>query len=303
MIFLKFSYEYHYATKNINKAMKTLLKTSALFLIIISVSCTDVIDVTVQDGATRLVIEASLDWEKGTTGSQQTIQLSNSTSYFDEITTSPVSGASVIVTNDSDATKFIFTDENNGDYTTYSFVPVIGQSYTMQVIYNGETYTATETLNAIPEITDIYQTAEDGFDTELLEVHVIFNDPEDEENNYLFKFQKRGVLLPDLEIGYDEFVNGNEIDWWSEAEENEDTEAIEAFTPGDIVDIEMYGISTPYKDYMEILTNQLEEGGLFDTTPVALKGNCINLANPANYAHGYFRLTEVNKTSYTFVEK
>ena len=50
---------------------------------------------------------------------------------------------------------------------------------------------------------------------------------------------------------------------------------------------------------MDILIDQIGGVGLFQATPVAVKGNCVNQTNPDNYAHGYFRLTEVNKASYT----
>ncbi|MEM8847438.1 MAG: hypothetical protein AAGD17_10085 [Bacteroidota bacterium] len=72
--------------------------------------------------------------------------------------------------------------------------------------------------------------------------------------------------------------------------------------PGDVVDIEMYGISRDYYDYIKIFISQLGGVGLFEATPVAVRGNCINETSPENYAFGYFRLTEVDKTSYTFVE-
>ena len=49
-----------------------------------------------------------------------------------------------------------------------------------------------------------------------------------------------------------------------------------------------------------LLINQSESGGPFDTTPVALRGNCTNQNDPNNFAYGYFRLTEVAKASYTF---
>ena len=145
-----------------------------------------------------------------------------------------------------------------------------------------------------------YQDIEDGFDEEILEVHLVFTDPQEEGNNYLFKFQRQGDLLPEFELGQDEFVNGNEIDWWYEIEEDEDTDKIEAFQPGDVVTIAMYGISQGYNDYMQILIDQIGGVGLFEATPVSVRGNCVNLTNPENYAHGYFRLTEVNRTSYTF---
>ncbi len=280
--------------------MRNYIKITALSLMALLASCTDVVDVDVQQGPTRLVIQASLDWEKGTTGNEQLVKLSTSTEFFETTNNTAVTGASVSVTNDTSGAKFIFADQNNGEYTTTEFVPVLNQSYTLNVVHDGATYTAQETLMPVTDITDLYQDREDGFDDEELELHVEFTDPADEENYYLFKFQRQGDLLPELEVGDDEFVNENEIDWWYEKEEDEDTDKIDVLKPGDVVAIEMYGISEAYYDYMDILIDQIGGVGIFSATPVAVKGNCINLTNPDNYAHGYFRLTEVNRTSYTF---
>lgn len=280
--------------------MQTFIRIMLLLLTIALTSCEDVIDVPVQTAPTRLVIEASLDWQKGTAGNEQSIKLSASTAFFETTESTAVTGASVTVTHDVDGELFIFADQNNGEYTTAEFVPVIGQSYTLEIIHNGETYSANETLNAVPDITQLYQDTEEGFNDEDLEVHVIFTDPPKEGNNFLFKFKKQGELLPVLEVGSDEFVNGNEIDWWYEIEEDDDTAKLEAFAAGDIVTIEMYGISEAYKDYITILIDQIGGVGLFESTPVSVKGNCVNRTNPENYAYGYFRLTEVVRTSYTF---
>lgn len=280
--------------------MKTTILLILFILAITSISCEDIIDVNVPLAPSRLVVEASLDWEKGTTGNEQTIVLSNSTSYFKTQVLTEVTGASVKVTNDTNGREFIFTDQANGTYTTLEFEPAIGQSYSLEVIYVGEVYAATERMNEVPEITDIYQSVEDGFDDEALEVHVVFQDAPETDDNVLFKAQKQGALLPLLEVGTDEFVNGNTFDWWIEIVEDDDTEIKEAFASGDVVEIKMYAISEAYKNYMEILIEQLGDLGLFSTIPVALKGNCINLTNPDNFAHGYFRLTEFNKVTYTF---
>ncbi|MCK8521272.1 DUF4249 domain-containing protein [Aquimarina sp. D1M17] len=281
--------------------MKTINKLILIYILAFSASCEDVIDVEVQKGPERLVVEASINWEKGTAGNEQTIQLRTSTPFFDTNTTTEVTGASVMITNTTNNEQYIFADQNNGSYTTSDFVPIIGQSYTLRIDYNGEVYTATETMTPVPEITNVFQSREEGFDEDELEVHLVFTDPPEEENNYLFKFQRRGDLLPDLEVAEDEFVNGNEIDWWYELEEDED-ENQTPFKPGDVVDIELFGISRPYYDYIKILISQLGGVGLFETTPTSVKGNCINETNPDNYPFGYFRLTEVVRTSYTFVE-
>ena len=272
-----------------------------LFIFAIISSCTDVVDVEVQKDPERLVVEASLDWEKGTNGRVQTISLRKSTPFFDEDTILDVTGASVTVTNDSSGTIFGFTDQNDGSYRTTSFQPVLGQSYTLRIEYNNEVYIAQETMTPVTQITDVFQDREDGFDDETLEVHVVFTDPQEEGNNYLFRFQRQGDLLPDLEYAEDEFVNGNEIDWWHEIDDDDEERL--PFEPGDVIDIELYGISRSYYDYIKIIIDQLGGQGIFDTTPVSVKGNVINETNSDNYAFGYFRLTEVDKTSYTFVEE
>ncbi|CAZ98635.1 DUF4249 domain-containing protein [Zobellia galactanivorans] len=273
---------------------------SLLSLAVLAFSCTDVIDVDVQSAPTRLTVEASLDWEKGTLGNEQTIRLSTSTAFFDTTSNTEVTGAFVKVTNDSSGTEFIFEDQNDGTYTTSVFEPIVGQSYSLEIIYNGETYSAQETLNAVPDLTVMGQSRDNGFSEDDLEVNMVFKDPEEEGNSYFFKFQEQGELLPVFEEFDDEFVNGNEIDWYYESEEDDDTEETEAFEPGDVLHIEFYAISQAYRSYLQILVNQIGGMGMFDATPVAVKGNCVNLSDPDNYAHGYFRVTQVVKADYTF---
>ena len=280
--------------------MKTYFKSIIAIVTIIFTSCTDVVDVEVPTAAPRLVIEASIDWEKGTLGNEQTIKLSESTPYFDSTTTSIVIGASVKITNDSDNTEFIFADQNNGEYTNTNFIPVLNQSYTLEVVYENETYIAKETLTSVVDIAEITQSREGGFNSDALEVNVYFNDPPDEENFYLFRFQEEGDLLPELEDYSDEFTNGNLVTNFYEKEDDEDINQ-EEFEAGDVVYINLYGISEQYYNYMSLLLEQYYSvGDPFSTTPVALRGNCVNTTNPDNYGLGYFRLTEVVKTSYTF---
>jgi len=267
--------------------MKTYIKIVVLLVVIVFTSCEDVIDVDLQEVPPRLVIEASIDWEKGTLGNEQIIALRTSTPYFKNTEDTSVTGASVIVTNDTDGTEFVFVDQNNGVYATDVFVPIINQSYTLEVIYNGEMYTATETLMPVPDINEIYQSTEEGFDDELLEVNLTFLDPEEEENYYIFGFQRRGDLFVRIEEVDDQFINGNEVNWWFEKEEEDEVNE-KAFEIGDIVDIEFYGVSEAYSNYIRILIEQSEGIGLFGTTPVALRGNCINIDNKDNYAHGFF---------------
>jgi len=277
--------------------MKNYIKLLLALFTVALTGCEDVIDVDVQTDTLRLVVEASLDWEKGTTGNEQLITLRTSTPFFETESTN-VTGAEVTVTNNDTGEVFLFTDQNNGTYTTSTFEPQLEATYTLEILYDGERYVAEDTMNPVPDITDVYQDTEDGFDDETIELHIVFTDFEEEGDNYLFKFERPQDLLPTLETGDDEFINGNEVDWWYEIDDDEDEE-IKPLLPGDVVNISMHGISRSYFNYIDIVIDQMGGVGIFEATPVDVKGNCINTTNPDNYAHGYFRITQTNKVTYT----
>ncbi|MCL6272928.1 DUF4249 domain-containing protein [Muricauda sp. 2012CJ35-5] len=267
-------------------------------ILILAVSCTDVVSVDVPEGPIRLTIEASLDWEKGTSGNVQTVLLSNSTAFFDNENPAPVTGAVVQVINNDSGAVFNFADQNNGSYSTNSFVPVLGNSYTLNVTYQGERYTGTETLNPVSDITDIFQSLEDGEDDEALEINVSFQDPVDEENYYFLRFQSRNDQLPELFDIKDEFIDGNLATFYWEKTGDDDTDE---FIPGETVDVKLLGVSEDYYYYLQLLIEQYESAGdPFSATPVPLVGNCINLDNPENVPYGYFRVTQMVQDSYTF---
>ena len=269
-------------------------------ILILAVSCTDVVSVDVPEGPIRLTIEASLDWEKGTSGNVQTVLLSNSTAFFDNENPAPVTGAVVQVINNDSGAVFNFEDQNNGSYRTNSFVPVLGNSYTLNVTYQGERYTGTETLNPVSDIADIFQSLEDGEDDEALEINVSFQDPVDEENYYFLRFQSRNDQLPELFDIKDEFIDGNLATFYWEKTGDDNTDFGE-FEPGETVDVKLLGISEDYYYYLQLLIEQYESAGdPFSATPVPLVGNCINLDNPENVPYGYFRVTQMVQDSYTF---
>lgn len=275
--------------KNIN----IYSKLGALLIIIgLLNSCTDVIDINVPNGGARLVVDASIKWQKGTTGETQTINLRQSTAFFDSNPDAPITGASVTVTKENDGSIFVFADQNNGSYTATDFVPELNASYTLQILYNGNSYTATETLIAGPVINRVEQGIEGSGDDTEIQLQVFFNDPGDVENYYLGEFTPSNLPLPSLAVIKDEFTNGNE-----NFIENDNDNYVAGVTVG----INVYGISRRYYDYLNILIQQSgsDENGPFPTTPVQLKGNCTNVNDSTEEVLGYFRLGEFDATSYT----
>ncbi|GAA0737170.1 DUF4249 family protein [Gaetbulibacter jejuensis] len=263
-------------------------------------SCEDTIDVDVPTAQARLVVEASLDWEKGTTGNVQSISLSMSTPFFDTNQDTSVTGAIVTVTNEDSGEVFPFDDNNDGTYSTSTFVPILNNTYHLEIVYDGETYEATETLMSVSDINEVNQSIEGGFDDELLELNLYFTDPANIENFYLIKYDVEGDLFPYLEDVSDEFTDGNEIHDFLEKDDDEDSEET-PFEAGDVVNISLYGISEQYYNFIRLLIEQHgSQGDPFSSTAALIRGNCINPTNPDNYAFGYFRVTEVDTAAYTF---
>lgn len=278
------------------------MKSATIYILIIffglTTSCTDVVEVDLPITEPTLVVEASIDWQKGTPGNNQSIKLSTTTPYYENQQPSPVVGANVKITNNTDGTEFIFEDQNNGTYTTTNFVPILNQSYTLHILYEDEEYTATETLMPVAEIEEITQSVENGFDDELIEINIYYQDPENEENYNFLKYFRQGDHFPYIEVESDEFTDGNRIEDTFEIEDDEDSD-IQPLAPGDVMEIYFYGISERYYNYMALLISQSEGGNPFSATPVPLHGNCININNPDEAVYGYFRLTEMDKKAYT----
>uniref|UniRef100_UPI00404AA877 DUF4249 family protein n=1 Tax=Flavobacterium sp. TaxID=239 RepID=UPI00404AA877 len=256
-------------------------------------SCEDVIDVELDTAAPRLVVEASIDWEKGTDGSYQKIKLTTTTDYFGtEIPT--VSNAIVSITNLNSGQIFTFLESASalGLYECFDFVPIIENEYEITIVYENQTYKASEALISVPEIELVEQSTIDAFGTELIEIKYFFQDNPDENNFYFSSFTNPNYAIPIYDVDEDRFTQGNlmfglEID--------------EELKAGDDVTIALYGVNEQYFNYMRILLSIAGGGGggPFEAPPSTVRGNLVNQDNFDNFCLGYFRLSEVDAVDYT----
>lgn len=275
-----------------------LANTFLILMLVVLSSCEEIIEVDLQDEAPRLVIEASINWGKGTTGNDQLIKLNRSTPFFETGSITAVEGAIVSVTNDSTDDVFVFADTGEGNYTTSEFIPILNDTYTLEVIHDGETYTASEALVSVAPINEIRQSIEGGFNDEIIDLNLYFDDPVNEENFYFSKLLRDGDTFTELNTLSDRFIDGNEVFIIFEKDGDSDNDS--EFLPGDVVKIELLGVSEQFYCFMEILIEQYYGGGdPFSSTAAEIRGNCINLTNEANYAYGYFRLSEADIITYT----
>jgi hypothetical protein len=273
--------------KKYNFKTKALALCSLLLVLFFS-SCEDVVNVDLETGDPKIVIDAEIRWEKGTTGNEQSIKISRMAPYYSK-GTPQVSGAQVKVEN-SNETVFTFTESTPGLYVCHDFVPVLNMDYTLKVTVEGQNFTAVEKLISVPPIDRIDQEfIPDITGPDLIAVEFDYKDPIDLGNYYLTDFKSDFLLFPQYAASSDEYVNGNEI-----TERFADTD----LKPGKIIEITHRGISKNFYNYMNLIL-EVTNGNPFAAAPGNIRGNVINNTNPDNFALGYFRLCETNHVYYT----
>ncbi len=252
--------------------------------------CEDVIKVNLNTAPPKLVIEASINWLKGTPGNNQTIKLTTTTDFYANVIP-VVSGATVFITNSSNVIFNFVEKPKSGEYISSNFIPIINERYILTVISNGQTYTAAETLKSVAPITRIVQNNQGGFTGNNIEIKAFFNDPANEDNYYLFEHLYSNQVKSNYYADEDKYFQGNEF---FSISQNKDLKA------GDKVEISHFGISKTYYNYMKVLMSiaATRNGSPFQSPPATVRGNIINITNFNNYALGYFSLSEVDTKNY-----
>ena len=269
-------------------------KIKIYFLIAISIlvtSCEKVIEVDLNTAPPKLVFDAAIKWQKGTLGNEQNIKLTTTTSYYnDQVPTA--SGATVYIT-DAANTRFNFIETaSTGNYVCTNFNPVLNGNYVLTVIYNGETYNATETLKPVPTIEYITQRNDGGFTGQDIEVKTFFTDNAATNDYYLFTYKPSFAAIPVYALEEDRFFQGNQIFGLYRSDKLE---------TGQNIGITLSGISKQYFNYLKILVSIAgnTNGSPFQSPSATVRGNVINTTTEANYPLGYFSLSEIDYRNYT----
>lgn len=271
--------------------MKKIHIFIAFLFVLLTSGCEEVIPVDLNTDPPRLVVEASLKWQKGTAGDKQMIKLSTTTSYFSNLIPT-VSGAKITVKN-SQNTVFDFTEGSvAGQYNCDNFAPKINETYTLTIILNGVTYTATETLKSVAPIEEITQNDKGGIAANRIQLKSTFTDPANENNFYLYNYSYKDKIAQDFFTDDDVSFQGNKFFSLSRNAELE---------KGDNVIITHYGISEKYFNYMKVLISisGARGGGPFQAPPVTVRGNILNTTNNDNYPLGFFFVGEADTRNFT----
>ncbi|MDQ6472220.1 DUF4249 domain-containing protein [Flavobacterium sp. LHD-80] len=265
---------------------KTLALMSLLFMLFFT-SCEDVVNLDLDTADPKLVIDAEIIWKKGTDGSQQTIKITKTASYYNG-STPKVSGAIVRVEN-SNGDVFTFNQTEAGVYTCTNFVPVLNMEYKLFIEAEGKSLTAVEKLTSATPIDKVEQKIVPDFGGEdVIEVTFYYKDPIDQANYYITDYQSEFLIYPEYEITNDELYNGNEI---STRYSHEDMK------PGNTLKITHRGVSKNFFNYMKLIL-EASNSNPFMVPPGNIRGNIVNTKNNDDYALGYFRLCEADQVNY-----
>lgn len=270
--------------------MKNLVIFILVLTAIFTTACEDVINLDLDTAAPKLVITASINWQKGTTGNQQKIILSTTTGFYSlEIPT--VSKAVIFITNSASTTFNFIESSVKGEYICANFIPEIDATYKLTVISNGATYTATETLKAVAPITEIVQNNQGGFTRDQKEIKTFYIDPVNKLNFYLYKYTYSTQIRANYYVDEDDFFDGNKF---FSISQNDDLKT------GDNVEVTHFGISKEYYNYMSVLVSIAGNsgGGPFQSPPATIRGNIINTTEFENFPLGYFSVSEMDKRNY-----
>ncbi len=233
-------------------------------------ACTERIDLNLDSEANqRLVVDA---WLTDEVKAHQ-VKLTLTSDYFKNEAPEPATGAVVSITDGTET--FQMQEASPGIYLTDDNVQgKPGHTYTLQIDWDGKTYSATSLLRPVSLIDSLgYEKSEfqdDGNDFTEYSVLLYTVEPPTLDDAYYWK----GFLVDapnDLtrtywEIAEDKFVNGSPIN-------GAEVLVMEA-NPGDDFVFEQYNIGPAAFDFfLAVQTETIYKGGIFDTPPANVPTN------------------------------
>jgi len=285
------------------------MKTKLIFLLILSislVSCEDVVDIDLQEGETLYVADAFITNES----KQQLIRLTTTAPYFDNSLAPSIKGATVTVAG-SDGSLYNFTENINGYYIwTPSFagekIDSIGVTYTLNVTIGNEFFTATSLLNPVPPIDSIAfeydddpkEDEDDGYTAEFFATDI-----PNRTDFYWIKAYQNGkrvggegnFSLTDKDAAFGDLADDGKLFIFPlrvfTINENDTY-----YQLNDSIRVELLSINEEIHEFLEAVSVQTNNGGLFATPPANVYGNILDANNrPQKKMLGAFSISAISK--------
>lgn len=226
-------------------------------LAFIFTSCTKEIDVDLNTAEPQIVIEGNITNEAG----PYTVKISKTVNFSDPNSYPPVSGALVIISDNSGVVDTL-DETSSGLYQTSVLAGVPGRTYNLEVVAEGKTFNASSTMPqpvTLDSLAFTLFTSKGNSGGPEYFTLPIFTDPAAFVNSYRFIQTVNDTLDATIFVMNDNTFNGlqNQYSLF-----NPDAE----IKPGDTVHIEFRCIDKSNYDYYYTLS-QFTTDGPYSTTP------------------------------------
>jgi hypothetical protein len=168
-------------------------------------SCTKEIDINLNNSNPQLVIEGSISDEPG----PYTVKLSKTVNFSDANNYPPVTGALVIISDNTGITDTL-AETTPGLYETQHITGIQGNTYTLKVVAEGKQYDAVSTMPYKVNLDSIrFDLFNDPGESGIMYAVVpVYFDPVALGDNYRFFFSANGVADRSYQVSNDNIGNG-----------------------------------------------------------------------------------------------
>lgn len=288
---------------------KKTIKFSLLFLSIIGLSsCEDVVQIELDKGSPLIVIDAFINNLR----EDQVIKISRNTDYFSTSNPEGIPGANVVITDLTENKDYVFNYTNNGKYVytlaSNDTIAKINHQYKLTITLDGAVYTANSIQKrpcSIDSISVIENDGSFGFGPppdpnqpkKFLCVLFAKDKVDSETDFYWIKTYRNDTLFnspSDLNINVD--GTGGEVEFTG-------TDSVEFTAPStllgfkdylenDVCRVEVNSITRQTYNFFVQAQAQINNGGLFATTPENVKTN-FSSPKDKTKAVGWFSISSV----------
>lgn len=279
-----------------------------LFSLFFFISCQEVIDLKLDTAPQQLVIEASLDWKKGTTKAYPIVNISYTEPYFGDTRSAAIPDAIVKIKTSTETysltlwdgtttlTTHLLAPLKGGSRYIYTdgITPHIGEIYQLEIQLKGETYTSQTKMLEAPELLSkgIIQRENGGVLGNQKEIRYTFDGINDgTANAFLGQLEITNRKKANYFALDDNYIANNKFFFIVTGTANE------ALKTGDKIVTTLYRISPQYKEYVQMLLRISRGQGPY-VIPEQPVGNIVNKQNPKRNPLGGFRVAQYSVNEY-----
>jgi hypothetical protein len=268
--------------KNIMQLKSIIKYIPAVLLISSLAACERVIDLDLPKGEAIPYVDAWLTDQPGV----QTIKFLKATDYMNSNGPEPVADAQITVTDVTAGKSYPFVYKSGA----YSFdagstpIGVVGHSYKLSITWKGEQFEATDELNRVTKIdslTSQFKKEESG-DKEGYYVKLYAHDLPGAVDYYWIRTYRNGALnyyVDEMLSADGTFDDDGLTDGYSFIPPFRDgvTSGEKPYEKGDNVKVLIRSLSKPSYEFMEQVSDQLTNDGMFSSIMTNVPSNVKNL--------------------------